>query len=200
MRIAQRAVPLLHDYLLDSAQRLPDKTALVCGADRLTYAALDARSNALAHHLLDAGVQRGDRVVLFADNMPPTVIAFWAALKANAIVSVVNPQTRSDKLHYMLQDCRPAALVTDQPLYATFAEPARACASLKTTVVCGAIDDEKLSRLPSARGWDDALAGGRAGSPNACFRCKAGGTSATSAAIAPRTAARCAGARSTGPG
>jgi amino acid adenylation domain-containing protein len=167
MRNPQRAVPLLHDYLLDSAQRLPDKTALVCGADRLTYAELDARSNALAHHIIDAGVQRGDRVVLFADNTPPAVIAFWAALKANAIVSVVNPQTRTDKLHYMLQDCRPAVLVTDQPLYATFAEPARACASLKTTLVCGAIDDEKLSRLPSARRWDDALAGAPAASPPA---------------------------------
>ncbi|HTL26833.1 MAG TPA: AMP-binding protein, partial [Burkholderiales bacterium] len=98
MRQLHGAVPLLQDYLIHSAHRLPRKTALVCGDERLTYADLDERSNALAHHLATAGVVRGDRVVLFADNIAETAIAFWAVLKANAVVSVVNPQTRSEKL------------------------------------------------------------------------------------------------------
>ena len=114
MRGLHGAVPLLHDYLIHSAHRLPRKTALVCGAERLTYADLDEASNALAHHLAAAGVERGDRVVIFADNTSQTAIAFWAVLKANAIVSIVNPQTRVEKLRYLLADCRPAALITDQ--------------------------------------------------------------------------------------
>src|SRR5262249_39005882 len=83
--------PLLHDFLCDSARRLPDKIALVCRNDRVTYAELDARSNALAHALVARGVARGDRVVVFADNTVETVVAFWAVLKANAVVSIVNP-------------------------------------------------------------------------------------------------------------
>ena len=47
----QTGFPLLHDYLVQSAQRAPEKIALVCQNQRLSYAELDARSNALAHAL-----------------------------------------------------------------------------------------------------------------------------------------------------
>ena len=150
---------LLHDYLGHSARRLPQKTALVCGARRLTYAELDAHSNTLAHHLVAAGVARGDRVLIFADNGPEPVIAFWAALKANAVASVVNPQTKSEKLGYLLGDCKPAALIAGQALCGVFAGPAATCRSLKQVVVCGTIDDDRLARLPSALRWEEALAG-----------------------------------------
>ena len=159
MRTLHSAVPLLHDYLLHSAHRLPRKTALVCGAERLTYADLDEASNALAHHLAAAGVERGDRVMIFADNTSQTAIAFWAVLKANAIVSIVNPQTRAEKLRYLLADCRPAALITHQALYGIFSAPAQGCQSLRRIVVCGAIEDDRLARLPSALRWEEALAG-----------------------------------------
>ena len=159
MRSLHGAVPLLHDYLIHAAQRLPRKTALVCGPRRLTYAELDAQSTALAHHLVAAGVSRGDRVLIFADNAVEPVIAFWAALKANAVVSVVNPQTKSEKLRYLLGDCKPAALITDQALYGILAGPVETCRSLKRIVVSGAITDDRLARLPSAMRWDDALAG-----------------------------------------
>ena len=94
------AVPLLHDYLLDSASRLPEKIALVCQGQRFTYAELNARSNALANVLERRGVERGDRIVIFASNSPEAVTAFWAALKANAVPVVVNPLTKAEKLAY----------------------------------------------------------------------------------------------------
>ncbi|TIX41909.1 MAG: AMP-dependent synthetase, partial [Mesorhizobium sp.] len=59
------AVPLLHDYLTHSASRLGGKVALVCGNQRVTYGDLDMRSNAIAHNLTEAGITRGDRVVIF---------------------------------------------------------------------------------------------------------------------------------------
>lgn len=94
MTESRDAVPLLHDYLEASALRLPDKIALVAGSDRVSYAELDARANALANALVERGVARGDRVLVFAENSATAVVAFWSALKANAVVSMVNPQTR----------------------------------------------------------------------------------------------------------
>src|SRR5580765_8531631 len=108
-----RATFLLHDYLIESARRAPDKVAVVCRGVRATYRELDERSTSLAHALVERGVDRGDRVVVFADNTIETVIAFWAVLKANAIVSIVNPLTKTDKLAYLLDDCRAKALITD---------------------------------------------------------------------------------------
>ncbi len=167
MQTTHGAVPLLHDYLLQSARELAEKVALVCMKQRVTYAELDARSNALAHSLATAGVKRGDRVVVFADNTVEAVVSFWAVLKANAVVSIVNPLTKSDKLAYLLDDCRPAALITDMHIHSVFAGPARACPHLRCIIVSGSIDDEKLAALPHARRWDDAIAAGDRAAPPA---------------------------------
>src|SRR5262245_417478 len=121
MQAMHGPVPLLHDYLTHCARRLGDKVALVCGGLSYTYRDLEERSNALAHALLALGVNRGDRVIVLADNTVETVLSFWAALKADAVVSIVNPLTKSDKLDYLIKDCRPAALITDAHLHEVWA-------------------------------------------------------------------------------
>jgi len=167
MQITHDPVPLLHDYLIQPGRELSEKVALVCMQQRLTYGELDARSNALAHSLIASGVARGDRVVIFADNTVETVISFWAVLKANAVVSIVNPLTKSDKLNYLLQDCRPAALITDAHLHSAFAGPAGACHHLGCIIVSGVIDDANLAALPYAQRWNDAIAAGDRNTPPA---------------------------------
>src|SRR5512143_820515 len=165
MQIEHGHVPLLHDYLIQSARGLGDKVGLVCMKQRVTYADLDARSNAIANHLVAAGVRRGDRVIVFAGNTVETVVSFWAVLKANAVVSIVNPLTKSDKLGYLLNDCRPAALITDAHLHSVFADPARECPHLRCTIVSGTIDDAALQGLPNAQRWDEAVAAGDHAAP-----------------------------------
>lgn len=154
-----QAVPLLHDYLLQSAARHPGKVALVCGDRRLTYAELAARSSALAHTLTRRGVARGDRVIVYADNIIESVVAFWAVLQANAVVVMVNPQTKADKLAYLLGDCRPAAMIAHANLHRQFAAPAAAAPSLKTVIVPGPLAATHLAALPGGVCWEDALAG-----------------------------------------
>src|ERR1700730_8670396 len=158
-------VPLLHDYLIHSARHLGGKVALVCGKRRITYSEIEARSNAIAHHLVASGVARGDRVIIFADNTVETVVSFWAVLKANAVVCIVNPLTKRDKLRYLLNDCQPSALITDKHLYPIFKEPAEACPSLRRVIVSGSIDDAELTGLPHAVHWDVAGVAGHDAPP-----------------------------------
>jgi amino acid adenylation domain-containing protein len=153
------AVPLLQDYLSHAARRLGDKVALVCGRERITYRELDERSNALAHALIEVGVGRGDRVIVFGDNTAETVVSFWAALKAGAVISIVNPLTKTDKLRYLIDDCRPAALISDAHLYKVWAEPSRS-RHLKRVIVSGRLEEEPAGRVPRLMRWDDALAQG----------------------------------------
>jgi amino acid adenylation domain-containing protein len=157
-----QAIPLLHDLLIDSARKLPDKVAVVCGDKRVTYAELDRQSNALAHTLERRGVQRGDRVLVFADNTIEAVVSFWAALKANAIVSPINPLTKADKLNYYLNDCRAAALITDGHLTPVFSQAKSQ--HLKLVVCSGAIDAAKTHGLPMLA-WKDALEADGAAAP-----------------------------------
>ncbi|WP_409363071.1 class I adenylate-forming enzyme family protein [Bradyrhizobium lablabi] len=158
-------VPLLHDYLIHSAHHKSGTVALVCGSHRITYGELEASSNAIANDLMNMGVERGDRVMIFGDNTIETVISFWAALKANAVACLINPLTKRDKLTYLLDDCQPTALITEARLYATFDEPARRCVSLRRVVVSGAIEDETLTELPCAARWTEAVLGERNAPP-----------------------------------
>ena len=63
----------LESFLQRSAERFPDKTALVSGPRRMTYAEYDAASNRLAHALIACGVSRGDRVAIMLDNRDSVV-------------------------------------------------------------------------------------------------------------------------------
>ncbi len=103
---------LVNDFLEQSAARTPDKTALIFGDQRLTYREIDAMANRLANALRDHGVQRSDRVVLYLPNAIELVVGIFATLKANAVFVVVNSTTKSDKLAYMVNDCRAKALIT----------------------------------------------------------------------------------------
>jgi len=159
------AVPLLHDYIQKTAERLPDKVALVCQKRRWTYEEIDAKSNALANALVARGVERGDRVIVFSDNGPEAVIAFWAVLKANAVVSPLHPQTKADKLAYVLNDCRATAVITEAHLAPVLADAALKCPHLKTAVIAGEFDRAKLHTLRSIVAWDEAIAQGDASDP-----------------------------------
>jgi amino acid adenylation domain-containing protein len=159
------AVPLLHDYLAHSAGRLPDKVALVCGERRLTYRELWSRACALAWALQRRGVRRGDRVLVFADNSPEAAVFFWGTLAAGAVVAMINPLTKTDKLAWLLGDCRPSALLADGHLTPVFAAAARRSASLKAVLVCGALDPKACEGLPGVAALEDALAAERQDRP-----------------------------------
>ena len=71
------------------------------GPERLSYAALDERSNRLARLLLDHGVNRGDRVCLVQPKAPVAVVSMLATLKAGAVyvpVDTASPAARIDKI------------------------------------------------------------------------------------------------------
>ena len=104
---------LAQDFLHDSAERLPNKVALVCDGQRLTYAEIDAMANRLANAMIERGVQRGDRVALFLNNSIELVVGIFATLKAGGVFVVVNRTTKHDKLVYILNNCRATALLAE---------------------------------------------------------------------------------------
>lgn len=151
------AIPLLHDFLMESARRLPDKIALVCRNERYSYAELDKKSNALAHALVRRGVKRGDRVLVYADNTIEVVLSFWGVMKANAVVSMIHFQTKTDRLAYLLNDCRAVALIADGSLAPIFSEAAKRSPHLRTVLVAGMLDSRFLEGLPQLSSFHHAL-------------------------------------------
>ncbi len=163
MNQTPNAVPLLHDYLAASARDAPDKVALVFEGQRHTYGKLYAASVALANFLATRGVQRGDRVLVFADAGVETVVSFWGALAANAVVSLVSPQTKPDKLAYLLSDCRPSAIIVDAPRIGALSLALQSAPHDKTVIATGPLSADRLAAIPGAVGWEQTLGRSRAG-------------------------------------
>lgn len=103
----------LEEFLENSARRSGDKTALVVGERRLTYGDIERQANRLAHGLIAAGVERGDRVMVYLENSVEAIVAVFAILKAGAVFVMINPTTKAEKFSYILNHCRAAALITD---------------------------------------------------------------------------------------
>ncbi len=128
---------LVQDFLQNSAERFPDKAALVCDGQRLTYAEVEARANRLAHALIAHGVQRGDRVAIYLPNSVEAVVAIFGILKAGGTFVVVNSTTKRDKLTYILKNCRATTLFTSGRNASLAAKVHAAVPSLKFTVLSG---------------------------------------------------------------
>lgn len=103
---------LLHESLTVSAAALPDKLAVVTADERVTYAELHRRALAFAGLLQARGVRRGDRVAVFLENSVDALVGVYGALYAGAVFLVVNPQTKEDKLRYVLHDSGAAAILS----------------------------------------------------------------------------------------
>ncbi|NLE37586.1 MAG: AMP-binding protein, partial [Pirellulaceae bacterium] len=102
---------LVQSFLEQTASRTPDKTALIRGNDRVSFAELERQSNRLAHALRSLGVERGDRVVIHLGNTIDCVASIFAVLKAGGVFVMVNPTTKSPKLAFLLDHSRAAAII-----------------------------------------------------------------------------------------
>lgn len=103
---------LLHDSLTVSAMTSGNKHAVITAEERVTFTELHARALACAVQLRQHGVARGDRVAIYLENSVASLVALYGSLYAGAAFVMVNPQTKPDKLHYLLKDSGAAAVIS----------------------------------------------------------------------------------------
>ena len=127
---------LVNNFLENSAARLPDKVALVCGNQRLTYREIDYSANQVASALADMGIRRQDRVVIFLDNSVESVISLFSILKAGAIFIILNPTMKSKKLNYILNDSGAQVLITHTSKLRVINEAVIDVPNLKHIICC----------------------------------------------------------------
>src|SRR5215475_7321162 len=103
------AQPLLGETIGDNLNRIagryPGSEAMVDvpAGRRWTYAQLDADTDAVASGLLTLGIEKGDRVGIWAPNCPEWVLLQYATAKIGAILVNINPAYRSHELGYVLR-------------------------------------------------------------------------------------------------
>ncbi|CRM95491.1 Tyrocidine synthase III [Pseudomonas sp. 22 E 5] len=113
---ANAPLQTLHGRVEAQAARTPDAVAAVYQGRQLSYAQLNQQANALAHQLLERGVQPDDRVVILARRGLETLVGLLATLKSGACYVPVDPAHPAERLSYLLQDSDPVVVLTQHDL------------------------------------------------------------------------------------
>ncbi|RON67089.1 non-ribosomal peptide synthetase [Pseudomonas fluorescens] len=106
----------LHQRFEAQVAERPEALAAVFGDAQMTYAELNREANVLAHHLIDLGVKPDDRVAIVARRGLETLVGLVAILKAGAGYVPVDPAHPAERLHYLLGDSAPVAVLTQSRL------------------------------------------------------------------------------------
>ena len=102
-----------------SAARFPNKDAIVFYDSRTTYAELNQQVNKLAGFLQQrCGIKRGDRVLLYMQNSPQFIVAYYAILRADAMVVPVNPMNLTAELAHYIDDADATTAIVGQEVFA----------------------------------------------------------------------------------
>ncbi|GAA2661125.1 hypothetical protein GCM10010412_033970 [Nonomuraea recticatena] len=94
------------------AERTPGKVAVVCESERLTYAELNGRANALAHLLRARGIGVEDVVAVVVPRSADLVVALLGVMKAGAAYLPLDPDHPADRLTFMVRDARARLVVS----------------------------------------------------------------------------------------
>jgi len=106
----------LHEYLRQHARERADKPACLWYGHALSYAELDAASDAFAARLQALGVKKGEPVVLFLNNCPQYLVAHFGIQKIGAIVCPSGPLNKEHELAYQLDDLQARVIVAASSL------------------------------------------------------------------------------------
>lgn len=101
----------LAEHAIDA---VPDRVALICGDDQITYAELEDKANRFAHYLIERGVKKDEKVGLYCRNRIEIVIAMLGIVKAGAILVNVNYRYVEGELRYLFDNSDMVALVHER--------------------------------------------------------------------------------------
>ena len=114
----------LFEFLDQAARRVPKRAAVVFQNTTVTYERLLRLAETMAANLRASGIGPGDRVALMLPNLPQTVVAYWAVLKAGAVGVMVNPLYKEKELLHQVSDAGCAAMVLPGHALAAHRAPA----------------------------------------------------------------------------
>lgn len=149
---------LLREGMLANAALHPEKTALVIQGESFTYGRLADGALRVAAALVEHGVRRGERVAIYMDNTWPCVLATYGTLLAGAVFLLINPQTKQEKLRFVLEDSEAAILISDSRLENIFIPAVNRAPALRAVFVTGDITRARQEIAARAEALTDILA------------------------------------------
>ena len=108
----------LFEFLDQAAAKWPKRIAILFKNYKLTYKQLKHVTEVMAANLRAQGVRPGDKIAIMLPNLPQTVISYWAALRAGAVVVMTNPLYMETEIVHQMNDAGIRFLITLDLLWA----------------------------------------------------------------------------------
>ena len=128
---------LIWHLLRESAQRSPQKEALVHGEDRLSFSEVARQAEALAGALCSVGLRRGDRMGIYLEACIPQVISIFGISRAEAVYVPINALLHAEQVAHIARDCSMKGLITTKAKLASLVDVLLQIPSLEFLVVVG---------------------------------------------------------------
>lgn len=148
---------LVHDFLLNSALRFPDKPAVWYKDKWMTYQEINEKSNKLAHKLLDLGVKKGDRVAILYENSFEYVIAYYGILKAGGVTVALNTEQTEESLTYLINHSDAVCLITQKRYFHLIKAIEKKLHSLRTIIMNPLPEEAEENSEIAFISWKDVL-------------------------------------------
>ena len=116
----------VHELFEEQVRRTPEATAVAWENEELSYGALNARANRLAHYLRELGVGPETRIGLMVERSIEMVVGLLGVLKAGAAYVPLDSGSARERLKYMLEDSGARLVLTSRSLSPTIREVAGA--------------------------------------------------------------------------
>ena len=114
-----KAEGCLHHLIEGQAARTPERAAVICGQQTLTYDELNRRANQLAHHLTSVGVRPDVPVAIYLERSINMLVAIIGILKAGGAYVPLDPNYPSKRVSAIMEDAIPLILLTQKSLINT---------------------------------------------------------------------------------
>ena len=151
------------DMLRATALRGRDAALLHYFDHAITVDECDVMSDALAVALQRQGVEPGDRVAMYLQNIPQVLITVLAVWKCGAVVVPCNPMLRERELVKILSDSGSRVLICQEDLYAEVARAALPSTAVQHTITTSALDFLRRRARRCRRSWRARPGCGRPG-------------------------------------
>ena len=133
------------------AAAAPDRVAIACGDERLSYGELEALANRLAAVLRARGLRRGEHIASLLGNRLEGLALAWAAWRTGLYLTPVSTALASAEVRYLVADCDARAVLVDAEL-APLASSVDWPTGVQRLAPCGGIDgfDDVRAELAAA--------------------------------------------------
>ncbi|HTT13481.1 MAG TPA: acyl-CoA ligase (AMP-forming), exosortase A system-associated [Burkholderiaceae bacterium] len=152
----KRAANLLHELILDTAEREPDRPALTHDTATLTYSQLAEEVRRFADGVIGLGLQRGERVAIYLEKRFEMVAAAFGASAAGGVFVPINPLLKPEQVGHILRDCNVRVLVTSRERFNVLSPTLSQCHDLRNVVLTEA--GSPVQQMPglACHGWFSA--------------------------------------------